>query len=376
MSEFFIHPGAVGVHEHFRAPSTVNTAEDYQSGTLAAAVGGFVVTNDMPNTPGHETTTAQRVEEKEALIYRDAIVGVGVVGGMQPDADNLSELSQLARITSSGKQYYTWTTGNNREWGPEDFREQTQRWHQSNPENVIMVHAGEDVEGIIGMVAVDNDHPLHFCHVNSPEQVEIIQATKAKYDKQITCGVTPHHLAKSSFDVTTEGWFARMMPPLASQADSEELFDMFVNGDIDILETDHAPHRESAKWQAESDNPCCEPGGSSCFGVTNIEFALPLLFYQEKLGRISMERIIEATSTLPAHILGVRLSPRTSVTWDLSQEYRINDSLVVSGSQWSPFAGKIARGRVVASKIAGCNIIVDGLIGGAYRQVVHRGDGL
>jgi len=362
MSELFIHPGAVDLHDHFREPSQVNLAENFESGTIAAAIGGYVVVNDMPNTPGRETWTAERADEKHDRILAGSVIPTGIIYGMQPEADNVGQIPALVKMSVAGKQYYTRTQGNDRELGPEDFRAQTEAAHKADPRRPIFVHAGEDIEGIVGMIAVDNDHPLHFCHVNNPDDVVLINNLAKRYDRTITTGVTPHHLAKTSFDTFTEGWFARMKPELATQVDSEKLFHQLVNGDIDVVETDHAPHLEEANWKAEKQNPTCEEDGASCFGVENIEFALPLLFYQAKIGRISLERIIEVTSTKPAEIIGIRLSRHTSVAWDLSHEYRINDSDVVSGSGWTPFQGKIAVGKVVDLAVSGMHIIDEGVL--------------
>ncbi|MCA9342653.1 dihydroorotase family protein [Candidatus Saccharibacteria bacterium] len=374
MSEtLFRHPGAVDLHDHFRAPSEHNNAEDFQSGTQAAAIGGYVIANDMPNTPKHETWTAERVEEKYEIIERDSYIPTGVIGGMQPEADNLTEIPKMVPLVTAFKQYYTKTQDNDIELGPEDFREGTEQIHVTDPTKLVMAHAGEDIEGIIGMVAVDTKQPLHFCHVNSPETVRRIQSMERQYGLTVTKGVTPHHLFKSSFDTRTEGWFARMQPPLTEQGDAEELFDMLVNGDIDIVETDHAPHSLNAKQKVESENPTCEEDGASCFGVTNIEFALPMLFYQAKLGRISMERLVEVTSTAPARIIGVNLSDRTSVDWDLSHEYRIGDEGVVSGSRWTPFQGKLAVGKVIGMKVGEKTVINQGLLADRNSSVVRNG---
>ena len=356
MSEF-IHPGGVDLHDHFREPSRTNLAENFRSGTRAAVTGGYVVVNDMPNTPGRETWTYERLEEKAERIMQGAYIPTGIIIGMQPDADNVNEIPKMMHRAIASKQYYTWTQGNDRELGPEDFREQTAAAHEADPTKPIMVHAGEDVEGIIGMIAGDFNHPLHFCHVNDPDTVRLIGEQKKRHDTPITTGVTPHHLFKSSFDTHTEGWFARMQPPLAHQIDAKQLFDMLAEGEIDIVETDHAPHTLEAKWDAQAANPSCGREGASCFGVTNIEFALPMLFHQERIGNITMDRIIEATSTKPADIIGIKLSPKTRVKWDLGQEYRINDSDVMSGSEWTPFQGKLAVGTVVDIVIGGRSLM-------------------
>lgn len=377
MSEVFRHPGAVDVHDHFREPSNSNLAENFESGTRAALTGGYVVVNDMPNTPGRETWTLDRLTEKENCIIEGAHIPTGIIIGMQPEADNIGEISKMMPRAVASKQYYTRTQGNDKELGPEDFREQTRVAYRADATKPIMVHPGEDIEGIIGMVAIDNNQRLHFCHVNDPQVVRDIDRIRRERDLSITMGVTPHHLFKNSADTFTEGWFARMQPPLADQVDSEELLELLADGTIDIVETDHAPHSLESKWKVEHSNPTCEHDGTSCFGVTNIEFALPMLFYQVRLGRLSMERVIDATSTRPAELIGIRLTNKTYVEWDLDHDYRINDRDVVSGSGWTPFQGKLAVGEVVDVVIAGRSLMSqedDGVGWGRFAHVLRRGD--
>lgn len=375
MSEIFKHPGAVDLHDHFREPSPLNKAENFDSGTRSATTGGYVITNDMPNTPGWETWTAERAIEKGSLINLGARVPIGVVGGMQPQADNTGEIQSMDPYVSSYKQYYTRTTGNSSELTPEDFREGTEEIHRVNPNRLVMVHPGEDIEGIIGMVAIDNQQPLHFCHMNEPDEVEAVIRLVKRYDlDRVTTGLTPHHFIKTSHDVFGESWYAEMMPELVDQDKAAKLFRMLVDGDIDIIETDHAPHIDGNKMDAVKSAMDCDENPLECFGVPNIDQALPLLFYQMKMGRISAERLIEVTSTKPAEILGITLTDKTSVEWDLSHIYRIGEEPITSRPAWSPFMGKLAVGRVDSMHVGGVEIIRDHRFVGRNGRVVHSGN--
>jgi dihydroorotase len=337
-------PGAVDLHVHLREPGD-NKSETIASGTKAAHAGGYVLVCDMPNNPGRPTWTHQRVKEKKEIIDKTAQIQVMIYAGAQPESDNLTELPKMAQQCVGLKLYGAPTTGNENDYKAEQFEEIIKIWHESAPRKPIMLHAGADnLEPFIELIANKYKHPLHICHVHSVSDVKLVQKAKTK-KLAVTCGVCPHHLFMTSHDERTRGWFARMKPPLTMQTEVEQLFDYLVEGQIDVLETDHAPHSEETKWQIENDNPHgIHEGHKTCYGVPGIEFALPLLFYQMKCGRISLDRIIEITSAKPIEIIGVKL-PSKKVSWKMT-EYRISGADVVSGSGWTPYEGMIAVGKV------------------------------
>lgn len=348
-------PGAVDIHTHLREPGT-NLAETYDSGTAAAMYGGYVVVNDMPNTPGRPTWTTERIYEKAGLIVYHANLPMALYAGSQPDSDNIGELAGMAKYAIDLKLYGSATTGNHTEYEAVDFRDNVTQWDKIAPDLPIMFHAGpNNLEDMIGLVAQDLGHQLHVCHVSDMEQIELVNAAKRK-GLPVTAGVTPHHLFLNSQDANRMGWYGRMQPPLAHQTDSERLFAALVAGEIDIVETDHAPHLRSDKNLAEERNPHAHQGEEhkTCYGVPNIEFALPLLLRQMRLGRITLERLVEVTSTKPADIIGIKIGEDTKVTWDL-EEFRIEDELnqVKSKAGYTPFLGSLAVGRVKHMSIGG-----------------------
>lgn len=367
MKDTITIPGAVDLHVHLREPGD-NKAETVLSGTRAALHGGYVAVCDMPNNPGRPIWTLERLNEKQKIIKKKALIPVGTYAGARPESDNLSELPAMALASIGLKLYGAPTTGNDKDYQAADFAKIVKVWHEAAPKKPIMLHAGRDnLAGLINLVAKKYQHHLHVCHVNSPADVELVTKAK-KQGLPVSCGVCPHHLFKTSHDVLSEGWFARMQPSLADQTEAEKLLSLLAAGEIDIIETDHAPHSLSAKWAAENGET------KSCFGVPGIEFALPLLFYQVKHGRLSLERLIEATSTRPAEIIGVKLSPKTKVTWRL-ETYRIGDRLPEghSSSGWTPYLDKLATGKVEKVVIGGQTVFHTGTALRAGR-VLNRDD--
>lgn len=353
MSETLTLPGFVDVHTHLREPST-NNVETIANGTRTAMIGGFVLICDMPNNPGNPTWSEEKIDEKIAIANSDAYIPTYFYAGSQPESDNVGEIRGMAQKAIGLKLYGAPTTENERDYEAVDFAEIVREWHEAAPGKPILLHAGKDnLKDMVTLVADINGHPLHICHVNDPEEVKVVtEAKRAGLD--VTCGVCPHHLFKTSHDVKSQGWLARMQPPLANQIDSEELWAMLVNGSIDLVETDYAPHSKDAKLQAEDENPhgIHDPHHRTCFGVPGIEHVSPMLLRQAALGQISLERLVEVMTDNPLKMLRMKRMPKTQVTWDM-EAFDITEDDVLSGAGWSPYVGAMGIGRVRRSVIKG-----------------------
>jgi dihydroorotase-like cyclic amidohydrolase len=346
-------PGAIDLHVHWRQPGD-NKSETIKSGSRAAALGGFVLACDMPNNPGRPTKNLAEVLHKQSIALDKSYIPYATYAGSQPEYDNLGGLWGMSRQCVGLKLYMGHTTGIDKEYQASDFVEQFDEWHDVAPEKPIMVHiGGADLEETIDHITRQRKMPMHLCHVNDPEQVKIVAKAK-KEGLNVTCGVCPHHLFMTSHDVFTRGNFAKMQPPLARQTDAEKLFHLLNKGDIDVIETDHAPHSLESKWQAEC-------SGGDCFGVPGSEFAIPLLLNQVRNNRISLERVAEVTSSKPAKILGINLKPDTKVTWS-NDIYQIGDegSKAISEAGWTAYPGMIAVGKVVELTVNDDTIVVGG----------------
>jgi dihydroorotase len=355
MSETITLPGLVDVHVHLREPSD-NKSETIQSGTMAAALGGYALISDMPNNPGNPTWTEARMKEKHQIAQRDAYIPVGFAAGSQPESDNIGELEAMSKYAIKYKIYGDPTTGNDNTYEASDFAENIAEWHRVAPDKPIFFHAGkENLEDMIGLVARNTGHALHVCHVNSPDQVELVTAAK-KAELPVTCGVCPHHLLKTSYDRNTQGVFAEMQPPLAHQDDAEKLMHQVSTGEIDLIESDHAPHSKQAKWEAEY-------SGGKCYGVPGIEHIVPLMLYQVKQGYLTLERLVDAMSTQPAKLLGLRLMHTSSRSlWELEEGRIESETDVVSQAGWTPYLGMLTGGKLIGSKIHGLYVVRNGKV--------------
>ncbi|MGD1012349.1 MAG: dihydroorotase family protein [Acidimicrobiales bacterium] len=367
-------PGLVDPHVHLREPGS-NHSETIASGTKAALFGGYVLIGDMPNTPGHPTWTKDRLLEKHALARDGAHIPTTFHSGAQPESDNVGELHAMSRLSLWLKLYGAPTTGNANDYAAADFRDIVAEWHRVAPDKPIGLHAGRDnLEDFIAVVAGSLRHPLHIHHVSTNHELRLIHTAKRR-DLPVTCGVTPHHLLKTAHDVRSEGWFARVQPPLVGEAEAEELMRCLSDGTIDIVETDHAPHSKESKLRAESDNVegLHTADHVTCFGLPCIELAAPLLFYQARRGYITMERLVDALSTRPARIMGLSVSANTFASWEM-REFRVGEENVHSQCSWTPYLGRLALGIPGEVLVQGKPLIKDGvLVDRAPNVVTNRG---
>lgn len=356
-------PAPIDIHVHLREPSS-SSAENIKSGSESAKLGGMNLICDMPNNPGNPTWSGDKVSEKVAIATKSAQIPVIFYAGSQPESDNLGEFSAMVTAGAVGlKLYGAPTTGNYNDYTAEDFRPIIETWHNVAPEKPILLHAGKDnLEDLIELITGEFKHRLHICHVHAASQVAIVKKYKDQ-GRPLTCGVCPHHLFKTSHDTYGQGWFARMQPPLQHQDEAENLINLLASGDIDLVESDHAPHLVETKLVAEATNQKVihEPGYTTCFGVPGVEFVIPLLLNLYRKDILSKERLIEATHSKPIEVLGKEQIPfdisQTYSEWDISDAgvYRIGDN-TASLTNWSPYTGFIAGGTLLNSVING-NVI-------------------
>lgn len=182
----------------------------------------------------------------------------------------------------------------------------------------------------------------HVCHISCKESVDIIRKAKAE-GVNISCETAPHYLVLSDDLLQEHGRF-RMNPPIRSAEDREALIQGLLDGTIDMIATDHAPH--SAKEKA---------GGlaNSAFGIVGIETAFPVLYTNlVKTGRVSLERIIDLLTVKPRERFGIPCGDDYTV-WDLNAEYVIDPEEFISMGKATPFEGDKVFGRCLLTVCGG-----------------------
>jgi dihydroorotase len=185
----------------------------------------------------------------------------------------------------------------------------------------------------------------HVCHISTKESVDIIRKAKAE-GVDVTCETGPHYLILSDSDLQEDGRF-KMNPPLRSEADKLALIQGIVDGTIDMIATDHAPHSAEEKSKGLE---------GSAFGVVGLETAFAAMYtYLVKPGIITMERLVELLVDNPRKRFNLPLGLDFSV-WDLSKTFTVNPAEFLSMGKATPFTGMEMQGRCLMTVCDG-NIV-------------------
>jgi len=179
----------------------------------------------------------------------------------------------------------------------------------------------------------------HVCHISTKESVQLIREAKAR-GVNVTCETGPHYLTLCDADLEEHGRF-KMNPPLRSADDREALIEGLIDGTIDMIATDHAPH----SWEEKSKGL-----EKSAMGVVGLETAFPVLYtYLVKTGRVSLERTIDALAIAPRTRFGIPLSPDSLTVWQCDGEYVVDPDTFCTKGRATPFAGHRLFGTCITT---------------------------
>ena len=174
----------------------------------------------------------------------------------------------------------------------------------------------------------------HVCHISTAESVELIRRAKTE-GLNVSCETAPHYLTLTEADLIEDGRF-KMNPPLRTERDRDALIEGIIDGTIDMIATDHAPHSAEEKSRGLEKSP---------FGIVGIETAFPVLYTKlVRKGIISIEKLIELMSIDPAKRFGIDICDDFAV-FDIGKLYRIDDRDFLSMGKASPFVGMQAYGK-------------------------------
>jgi dihydroorotase len=371
-SGLIVAPGFIDMHVHLREPGFEH-AETIESGARAAAAGGFTSIAPMPNTaPVNDSATVTSYIVEKAR--RHAVVNVWPIGAITKGSagEELAAIGSMVNagavaISDDGRPVMNARVMRRAMEFARSFRipviDHCEDLHLSAGgdmhEGFESVRLG--LRGIPGcsedvMVARDillaevTGARYHVAHISSKHAVEMVAFAKSK-GLAVTAETTPHHFAITDADMLPYDSNYKMKPPLRSLGDVDAVIDGVVNGAIDAIATDHAPHPGSEKMQEFEKCP---------FGILGLETALGLSF--EKLlhpKKIGLKRLVELFTTGPARILGI---PRGTLAagaagdvtiFSLDREWTYDVNKSFSKSRNSPFDGKTFRGGPVATVVNG-----------------------
>ncbi|QQD85776.1 MULTISPECIES: dihydroorotase [Jeotgalicoccus] len=367
--------GFVDVHVHLREPGFEHK-ETVATGSKAAARGGFTTICPMPNT-SPIIDSIEELNKLNAIIERDAVIEVlpyvSITKRLKGD-----KLVDFPALKKAGAFAFT-DDGVGVQSADMMYRAMQKAGEIDMPivahteENSLIyggvIHQGEtseklDIPGIPSitetvqiardvLLAEAADCHYHVCHVSTKESVRVIRDAKRAGIK-VTAEVTPHHLVLDENDITTRDPNFKMNPPLRSSTDKQALIEGLLDGTIDFIATDHAPHHEDEKNVGILKAP---------FGITGSENAFQLLYTRlVQTDVFTLEQLLDWLTVKPAEVFNLdrgklEVGQRADLTLiDLEKTYTLNKKDFLSKSQNTPFDGvelnsdivlTISQGRIV-----------------------------
>ena len=365
-----LFPGFADVHVHLREPG-FSYKETIRTGTLAAAHGGFAHVAAMPNLdPVPDCAAALAVQR--AIIEKDALVHVHPYGAISvgEKGERLADLDGLApgviAFSDDGR-------GVQSESLMREAMMQCRRLGKilaAHCEDNSLLHGGYIHDGAYARAhghkgissesewrQLERDLELvretgcayHMCHVSTKESVALIRRAKAQ-GLDVTCETAPHYLVLTEDDLREDGSF-KMNPPLRTQADRQALIEGILDGTVDMIATDHAPHSAQEKARGLA---------GSAMGIVGLETAFPVLYtHLVRTGVLTLDKLVELMAVNPRKRFGFPLRADDYAVWDLNTEYRIDPAQFCSMGKSTPFAGQTVYGRCVRNVCGGAVVWQD-----------------
>ncbi|EGP5489699.1 dihydroorotase [Enterococcus faecium] len=367
-----ITPGLVDVHVHLREPG-FTYKETIEAGTRSAARGGFTTVCAMPNL-NPVPDTAEKLKQVYDIIRKDAVVKVLQYA---PITENLrsEKLVDQEALIEEGAFAFTndgvgvQTAGTMYLAMKEAAKNNKALVAHTEDESLLfggVMHAGKKAEelGLPGILSVTESSQIardlllaeatgvhyHVCHVSTKESVRVIRDAK-KAGIHVTAEVSPHHLILIDEDIPEDFGFWKMNPPLRGRKDREALIEGLLDGTIDCIATDHAPHGLEEKNQSFMKSP---------FGIVGSETAFQLIYtHFVETGQFTLEQVINWLAVKPAEIFGLNAgtltvgAPADVAIFDITKTCTIDKEDFLSKGENTPFIGWKVKGETQMTFVNG-----------------------
>lgn len=391
----YLLPGIIDDQVHFREPGLTHKG-DIESESKAAIAGGITSFIEQPNTIPNAVTQVL-LEEKYEIAAKKSFANYSfMMGGTN---DNLEELLKTnPRNVAGVKLFLGSSTGNMLVDNPE-----TLEHIFSKVKMLIAVHCedeatiqknlsaykekyGEDIPAachpkirsaeacyLSSSKAIElakrTGARLHVFHLSTAKEMALFQNDVPLKEKKITAEVCVHHLSFSAEDYEEKGNFIKWNPAVKSQNDQDALWEALLDGRIDVIATDHAPHTLEEKSKKYTDAPS---------GGPLVQHSLNMMLEHYLNGKISLEKLVEKMCHNPAELFEIekrgflRIGYKADlVLVDFNKEYTVSKENVLSKCGWSPFEGKTFHSVVTHTFLNGCLVYENGKI-----NVEKRGERL
>ncbi|MCI6728646.1 MAG: dihydroorotase [Clostridiales bacterium] len=351
------------MHVHLREPGFFYK-ETIATGTAAAARGGYSDVcampnlNPVPDCPAHLAPQLEAIERSARVrVHPYGALTVGEQGEALADLSGLSP--QVVAFSDDGRGVQSESMMRQAMLEAKRLGKLIAAHCEDN--RLLRggyIHDGEyaRLHGYRGICSESEWGPVardlrlvketgcryHVCHVSAKETVALIRQAK-KEGLDVTCETGPHYLLKNDMDLQEDGRF-KMNPPIRSEADRQALLEGILDGTIDMIATDHAPHSAEEKGRGLQ---------KSLMGVVGLETALPVLYTGlVKPGILSLEKLVALMSTNPRARFGLPQGEDYSL-WDLNTSYEVNPAEFLTMGRATPFAGETVFGRCKATIVGG-----------------------
>ena len=361
--KYAVFPGFCDVHVHFREPG-FSYKETIASGSRASARGGYTAVCTMPNlnpVPDSVENLRQQltlIEDSACIhVYPYGAITVGEKGEVLADLEGMAEnvigfsddgrgvqsddmmRAAMGRAKALGKMIVAHCEVNELLRGGyiHDGDYAKEHGHRGICSESEWAQIARDLKLVeeIGCA-------YHVCHISTKESVEIIRQAKAR-GVNVTCETGPHYLVMDDSMLQENGRF-KMNPPLRDVSDRDALVQGIIDGTIDMIATDHAPHSAEEKSRGLE---------KSAFGVVGIETAFPICYtYLVKSGIITLEKLIDLLVKNPRERFGIPLGNDFTV-WNLDEVSVIDPDDFLSMGKATPFEGWQVQGKCVATVCGG-----------------------
>lgn len=369
-------PGVIDDQVHFREPGLTHK-EDLRTASRACAKGGVTTFLEMPNTIPNATTQAL-LDDKRELAAGKSLVNYGFYIGATPD--NVAELAK-ATNTPGIKIFIGSSTGDllvDEQEALERIFAETTLPITAHCEDESTVNANKqkyagtsdvadhsrirDVKAamIATKRAIDlakrHKHRFHVLHVSTGDETELF----ADHDNLITAEACPHHLFLNTDDYERLGSLIQMNPSLKSRDDNKRIWEALLDGRIQVVATDHAPHTWEEKQQPYPQSPS---------GMPNVENSLALMLNQVNQGRCTLEQVVHWMCEAPALVWDIVNKGRIAEGYDAdlvlvdtkkTAVVRNEEQLAKSG--WSAWHGETLTGWPVRTWVGGHEVFRDGKV--------------
>ncbi|MDB5516004.1 MAG: allantoinase [Tardiphaga sp.] len=383
-----ILPGAIDVHVHFRDPGYPQK-EDFASGTAAAAFGGVTCVFDMPNTLPTIATPEALVDKhriasakahvdyglyavlgEDSIEQVDALIEGGIIGfklymgntfGRIPSPTTGAMLEAFEVVAPTGKRISLHAETNSIMERRESRLRATGRIdpiaHLAARPAVVAVEAVARA----AILAEWTGARIHILHISSAAELRPLAEAKAR-GVDITGETCPHYLLLSEADYETFGGVVRVNPPVREAANRQPLWNALLDGTVDMIATDHAPHAPDEKTRNDIWTVDC--------GFPGVETQMPLMLTEINRGRATIQDYVRWSAENPAKIWG--LYPRKGTLTvgsdadiavvDLKRSWTIDDALIQSRSKISPWQGREATALPIHTIVRGRFVMKDRIL--------------